>query len=194
MAIVVVGRLESPASDRPARTELPAHESPPRRARGLWFLIAATLWMVLFGSEVAAQNVTNDNFANPLTLTGTSGSATRFQNFGFTGGTLNNFGTSKEASEPDHAGNIGGRSVWFTWTPPISGAASFQATPSSFFVTNLIGIYTGFFVNSNFLTVVTNNSLGGGSFTNTVRSKDATTIGFSGSKEVDLVWEWSEVA
>ena len=78
-------------------------------------------------------------------------------------------GTSKEASEPDHAGNIGGRSVWFTWTPPISGAASFQATPSSFFVTNLIGIYTGFFVNSNFLTVVTNNSLGGGSFTNTVR-------------------------
>ena len=49
----------------------------------------------------------NDNFANAIVLTGntltTSGS---------------NVAATKEAGEPNHAGNSGGASVWWSWTAP----------------------------------------------------------------------------
>jgi len=34
-----------------------------------------------------------------------------------------NWGATKEAGEPDHAGDPGGASVWYAWTPPRSGEA-----------------------------------------------------------------------
>jgi hypothetical protein len=34
-----------------------------------------------------------------------------------------NWGATKEAGEPDHAGDPGGASVWYAWTPPGSGEA-----------------------------------------------------------------------
>jgi hypothetical protein len=34
-----------------------------------------------------------------------------------------NWGATKEAGEPDHAGDPGGASVWYSWTPPGSGEA-----------------------------------------------------------------------
>ncbi|HKZ15325.1 MAG TPA: hypothetical protein VJL81_15920 [Solirubrobacterales bacterium] len=35
-----------------------------------------------------------------------------------------NFGATKEAGEPDHAGDPGGASVWYSWTPTRSGEVS----------------------------------------------------------------------
>ncbi len=35
--------------------------------------------------------------------------------------TNSNIGATKEPAEPNHAGDVGGRSVWFTWTAPAAG-------------------------------------------------------------------------
>lgn len=53
---------------------------------------------------------TNDNFANATVITGT--------NLNVTG---NNDSASKEPGEPNHAGNPGGKSVWWSWQAPASG-------------------------------------------------------------------------
>lgn len=59
-----------------------------------------------------------------------------------------NQSATKEAGEPNHAGNAGGHSVWFQWTAPSSGKFSFDTgayyngTCNSAFDT-LLGVYTG---------------------------------------------------
>ena len=136
---------------------------PPRRF--CWVSIALTLlWLLVGGPELAAQPV-NDNYTNSLTLAGIAGSATRFSYFGVSGGNLNNTRATKEPGEPNHAGNLGGQSVWFNWTPPITGLAAFSAPmTSSFGRTNLIAVYTGFgqFGTNFFLNSVADNSAGFG--------------------------------
>jgi hypothetical protein len=75
----------------------------------------------------------NDNFANRFPLNGTSISVL---------GTNN--GASKEPGEPDHAFNIGGKSVWWTWTAPAAGNVSIVVSNSvfdSFY--KLLGVYVG---------------------------------------------------
>ena len=52
----------------------------------------------------------NDDFAN---ATRVFGSRFRFN--------ASNAGATKQAGEPDHAGNSGGSSVWFVWTAPATG-------------------------------------------------------------------------
>jgi hypothetical protein len=52
----------------------------------------------------------NDNFANRIRLTG-SRIAT----------SASNAGATKEPGEPDHLGNPGGSSIWYSWTAPLSG-------------------------------------------------------------------------
>src|SRR5437660_435532 len=95
----------------------------------------------------------NDNFANAITITGASGSTT---------GT--NVGSTSESGEPrPYTGypfyySVSGRSVWYRWTAPASGGATFS-TNGDF--RNLIGVYTGSAVNS--LTDVSQFISGGGS-------------------------------
>ena len=49
---------------------------------------------------------------------------------------------SKEAGEPAHAGNAGGRSIWFTWTAPAGRHVYvFDTFPSTF--DTLLAVYTG---------------------------------------------------
>lgn len=48
---------------------------------------------------------------------------------------------SRETSEPQHADNPGGKSVWFRWTAPRDGAALFSTADSSF--DTLLAAYTG---------------------------------------------------
>lgn len=72
----------------------------------------------------------NDAFASATAITGTSGSAT--------GSTV---GASKETGEPNHAGNRGGHSAWWTWTPASSGSTTITTAGSSF--DTLLAIYTG---------------------------------------------------
>src|SRR5581483_8524117 len=54
---------------------------------------------------------------------------------------LTNIGATKQPGEPDHAGNPGGKSVWFRWTAPASGTATITTGGSNF--DTLLAAYTG---------------------------------------------------
>jgi hypothetical protein len=72
----------------------------------------------------------NDGFANAFLLSGNSGRTN-----------CSSTSASKEPGEPNHAGNTGGKSVWFRWTAPSSGLWSFDTIGSSF--DTLLAVYTG---------------------------------------------------
>jgi predicted Zn-dependent protease len=79
----------------------------------------------------------NNNFANatPITLTGATAQVT---------GT--NVGSTKEAGEPNHAGNTNVHSVWWKWTPASSGSVTITTLGSNF--DTVLGVYTGSTVSS----------------------------------------------
>jgi uncharacterized repeat protein (TIGR01451 family) len=72
----------------------------------------------------------NDLFANRSSLSGDAGQIT-----------TSNLNATKESGEPSHAGNSGGRSVWWRWIPSVSGIASFDTHGSSF--NTLLAVYSG---------------------------------------------------
>jgi hypothetical protein len=53
----------------------------------------------------------------------------------------NNGGTTKEFNEPNHAGNAGGKSIWYCWTATTSAGVVFDTIGSSF--DTLLAVYTG---------------------------------------------------
>jgi len=53
---------------------------------------------------------------------------------------------TKESSEPNHAGNSGGASIWYRWTAPYSGNVVITTEGSNF--DTLLGVYRGSAVNS----------------------------------------------
>lgn len=73
---------------------------------------------------------TNDNFASPRFLPGPNGTVS-----------ASNVAATKESGEPNHAGNAGGRSVWYTWTAPAPGPVTFHTRGSSF--DTLLAVYHG---------------------------------------------------
>ena len=95
----------------------------------------------------------NNNFANRTLIAGTSPTAT---------GT--NVNATKEPGEPSHAGNPGGKSVWWTWTAPSSGRVQIDTIGSNF--DTLLGVYTGNSVSS--LSHKASSDDGGGSGTSLV--------------------------
>ena len=72
----------------------------------------------------------NDNFADANLIFGTVGQVT-----------ASNANASKEPGEPNHAGNAGGKSLWWSWTAPYSRKVTFDTFGSDF--DTLLGIYTG---------------------------------------------------
>lgn len=72
----------------------------------------------------------NDPFAGAIVLNGSDGSIAG-----------SNVGATKEPGEPNHAGNLGGRSVWFVWTAPSGGTWSFDTGGSTF--DTLLAVYRG---------------------------------------------------
>lgn len=122
-----------------------------------------TLYRIAVDGKNGAQgNVTlnisvsapNDHLANRTTLSGASGSVTGI-----------NFCATKEAGEPNHAGNAGGHSVWFRWVAPRSGAALFSTEGSRF--DTLLAVYTGSGYGDLTL-VAENDDLGGGATVSSV--------------------------
>ncbi|HUT37086.1 MAG TPA: choice-of-anchor D domain-containing protein, partial [Planctomycetota bacterium] len=118
----------------------------------------ATYWIAVDGYNGATGNIVldwdlatsgpqNDHFANAISVSGASGQTT---------GT--NVGATKEAGEPSHAGNAGGRSVWWRWTPSSSGQARINTFGSGF--DTLLAVYTGSSVSA--LTAVASNDDAGG--------------------------------
>ncbi|ABQ26776.1 IPTL-CTERM sorting domain-containing protein [Geotalea uraniireducens] len=72
----------------------------------------------------------NDNFSARQALSGDTGQLTG-----------NNANATVEPAEPAHAGNSGGRSVWWSWTPSVSGPVAIDTQGSSF--DTLLAVYTG---------------------------------------------------
>jgi hypothetical protein len=52
-----------------------------------------------------------------------------------------NVGATKETGEPDHASDVGGRSVWYGWTAPVSRPVEIDTDGSDFDTT--LAVYTG---------------------------------------------------
>jgi hypothetical protein len=84
----------------------------------------------------------NDLFNNAIPLTNSSGVSS-----------VNTLSATKETGEPLHAGNAGGKSVWWSFTAPADGVLALSTTNSTF--DTLLGIYLGSRVNS--LTPVASN-------------------------------------
>lgn len=92
---------------------------------------------------VVGMGPPNDGFNNAFTISGAAGS---------TNGTST--GATKEAGEPNHAANNGGKSVWYRWTPAVNGTAVLDTTGSAF--DTLLAVYTGASVST--LTLVDGNN------------------------------------
>ena len=86
--------------------------------------------------------VLNDNFADRVTLGGQTNQVSGFS-----------LGASKELGEPNHGGNAGGRSLWWTWTAHITGPVLVTTLTSTFDTT--LAVYTG--TNLTTLTLVAEN-------------------------------------
>jgi hypothetical protein len=82
------------------------------------------------GGRATAAPPVNDSFGQPQVLRAADGS--------FRGATI---GATKELGEPAHAGNAGGASVWFVWTPAVTSQIVFTTENSSF--DTLLAVYTG---------------------------------------------------
>lgn len=72
----------------------------------------------------------NDNFADAQSLVGDAGRVVG-----------ENWAATVEAGEPRHAGGRGGASIWFRWTAPGDGEATFDTLGSSF--DTLLAVYQG---------------------------------------------------
>ena len=90
--------------------------------------------------------LTNDSFSGAEVISGPSGTVS---------GTT--FGASKEVGEPNHGGNPGGASIWYSWTAPVSGGVSFDTLGANF--NTLLGVYTGTDV-TNLTTVASDDNSG----------------------------------
>jgi hypothetical protein len=86
----------------------------------------------------------NDNFESAINITLTNNAAVV---------TVFNTNASKELGEPNHAGNIGGHSVWWKWTAPSSGMVTLTTQGSVFDTT--LGVYVGSGVSA--LTTIASN-------------------------------------
>ncbi len=84
----------------------------------------------------------NDDFASRMVVAGASNVVS---------GSI--LGAGKEASEPHHGGDVGGRSVWWKWTAPANGLVEIHTDGSSF--DTLLGVYTGTALGS--LTLIAEN-------------------------------------
>jgi hypothetical protein len=98
--------------------------------RGVAASLALAGALVLLVSAAQAAPPPNDAFAAALELVGESGTVS---------GTTAE--ATKEPGEAVHAGNPGGRSVWYRWTAPFSGSALIETCGSGF--DTLLAVYAG---------------------------------------------------
>ena len=96
----------------------------------------------------ASTGPANNNFAGRQQISGTSITTTG-----------SNVNATKELGEPNHGGNTGGKSVWWTWTATQNGTVTIDTIGSSF--DTLLGVYTGSSVGA--LTTIAGDDDSGGS-------------------------------
>ncbi|MDE0206446.1 MAG: hypothetical protein OXP66_10525 [Candidatus Tectomicrobia bacterium] len=81
------------------------------------------------GGTIGGNN--NDAFIYRTGISGTSGRETSIS-----------IGASTEFGEPNHAGDEGGASLWWSWTAPTTGTVTFDTLGRDF--DTLLAVYTGF--------------------------------------------------
>lgn len=119
--------------------------------RSDWFAIGYGGVIAIPPGGAALYVAVNESFSSDnhgaysLTVTTATGDDA-FANRGVLGGagfTLagSNVGATKESGEPSHAGNAGGKSVWWTWTAPKTGIVTVDTIGSDF--NTLLAVYTG---------------------------------------------------
>jgi alpha-tubulin suppressor-like RCC1 family protein len=69
-----------------------------------------------------------------------------------------NVGATKQSGEPNHAGNAGSSSVWYSWGAPANGLVTIDTAGSVF--NTLLAVYTGNNV-SNLTLIASNDDFGG---------------------------------
>jgi len=106
----------------------------------------------------------NDIFANALPLTATPERVEAYST-----------NATKELNEPHHAGNAGGKSVWWKYQPPGDGVLVLNTTNSSF--DTLLALYTGTVV-TNLTQIAANDDAPGsvGGFSEIVQAVRANTL------------------
>ncbi|MET1008515.1 MAG: hypothetical protein ABWY96_00475 [Gaiellaceae bacterium] len=99
--------------------------------------LALPLAFVVLLLAVPASSATaapvNDAFADAIDLDSLTEEFPEFANVNAT----------KETGEPAHAGNAGGKSVWFSWTAPGDGSVPHFALRTFATFDTLLGVYTG---------------------------------------------------
>lgn len=80
----------------------------------------------------------NDSFANAAIITLAANNTATLGGY--------NTNATKQAGEPNHAENAGGRSVWWRWTAPAAGPVTIDTRGS--YLDSTLGVYTGTAVNA----------------------------------------------
>jgi hypothetical protein len=88
------------------------------------------LYRAFSTSDNGNTGTSNDRFSDRIVIPSTGGTVTG-----------SNTNATGEAGEPNHAGVIGGKSVWWTWTAPASGIVTISLDGSSF--DTVLGVYQG---------------------------------------------------
>jgi hypothetical protein len=105
-----------------------------------------------------------------------------------------NTNATRESGEMRHAGKPGGHSVWYKWTAPDTGIATFQTTGSAF--DTLLAVYTGNQV-SQLTPVVANDDVRGRFLASEVRFNAVKDVEYQialdglGGAEGEFVISWS---
>ena len=124
-------------------------------------LLLNVVWLGALVAQVVQAQPANNNFTNAWTLTGTFVTKN--------GNTSQPVNATKEPGEPNHAGFVGGRSVWFNWIAPTSGPVRISTAGSGF--NTLLAVYTGTAVNA-LTQVAANDNFAGQGNTSRVDSGD----------------------
>jgi len=82
----------------------------------------------------------NDDFAAATVLPGEISEEPDGTRFYFASDSGYNWGADKEDGEPEHGGDPGGASVWYSWTAPESGSARIHTCCSG---PEIVGVYAG---------------------------------------------------
>ena len=80
--------------------------------------------------DLSSGTLSNDHFQSAASITGQTKSIT-----------WNSNNASKESNEPNHAGNSGGKSVWWKWTATKSGLLTIDTEGTTF--DTVLAVYTG---------------------------------------------------
>src|SRR5262249_6052704 len=91
------------------------------RARSVAAVLVVACGVFFISSSAWAAAPSNDDRANATVLTPAGGTLSQ-----------STVGATRELGEADHAGDQGGASVWFSWTPSFSGVAVIDTVGSDF--------------------------------------------------------------